>query len=524
MSSWRIEVNEQDRSPTVIPSVDVVGAFVLGSTQKGTTKPVKINPNQEGRIINLVGYPSVSHPEVWEAIEYNKGAPIWLSAPYNSSDEHGYAIVGANGTEPSASGGLTDSEIESFTFASGDEYFLLTTKSPQTTDDIGVKVSKSIIREGEDNELDTFLIQIYKKIKKQWTFIEEHTVALDPDGEDGFGRNIYIENVLEDNDFIEVLVNDEVEYTNLSFVDDTSAQTLAGNSRSDASESELAEGWDYFKKPRNFKADIFMDTTKDPSIPTLFDTLRNNFQKYAFYVIPLPMGEDVSTAITTKEDFGVDNAGLAFYWNHGKVQNRYGTNFWTSLIGRVGQRLAAMADVYNAGAPQWRNEDGHGGQLGPGILDMEYDPSETELENMDEAGINAIVFDPSFGAIITSQRTGQSPSLLSDNSWIAHRRMFDSIISNIVNQVLTPQIGKLNDAAHRQTAESLSESIVAPVAASNYVAEWAVICNRQNNTDNMLAQRYFVLDVIIKVTPYSERLRLNFSNIDQNTTVQEFVG
>lgn len=522
-TSWRIETVRQDRSQTVQPNVNITGAFVI-EAEKGTTKPVFVNPKQEQRLIDLFGKWGPDYPQLWDVVQYNKIAPVWVSAPYAPSDTRGGVLVTSNGSESFSSDGLTDGDIDAYTFGLN-EYFLLLNRSPQAYDDLAVKITNRTIREGQADELSVFDIELYKKVKKVYEFVTTYTVAMDPEGLDGFGKNIYIENVLEDNDYLYPVVNTDITDPG-SFIDDVEMVELIGNTRSSVSESELAEGWDYFKQARQYRAQIFVDTTKDPSIPNIFNTLRSSYQKYSDYIIPLPMGEDVQDAITIKEnDFGVANQGIKFYWNHGKVRNiRFGSNFWSPLTGRVAQKFAQMQDIYNGLAPAWIDENGHGGQLGPGIIEMEFDPSETELELMDDKGINPIIFDPSYGVMITSQRTGQTPTYLTDTSWIAHSRLFDYLIYNITNQVLIQQIVKLNDTPHRQRAESLTNTIVGPVAGAGLLYDYEVICDETNNTDEMLAQRYFVLDLALRVTPFSERIRFNFVNLGQTTTVSEFLG
>jgi len=521
-NSWRLDVREIDKSSTVRLSVNTTGAMVIRAS-KGPTKPVFINPNKEQRIINLLGKPSVSYPDVQEVIEYNKEAPVWVSAPYAVSDTYGGVLVSSTGTAPLESG-LTDSDIESYTFSESSQYFVLLSRSPYKTDDLAVLVTQTILRENEANELKAFEIELYQKDKGLWDLKKEYTVCLDSEGVDGFGRGIYIEDVLENDDFLKVIVNENYD-TTLTFNDDSEKVEFAGGSRTDPTIEELTDGWDYFKKPRQYEANIFMDCTADDGIPSIFNNLRNNYQKYAHYIIKLPMSENVSTAISTKQDYGIDNRGLSFSWNHGKVKNFYGgSSFWTSLIGRVGRKYAQMAPIFNGGAPAWIDENGYGGQLGPGIEEMEFDPTETELEQLDENGINPIILDPGVGALIVSQRTAQSPTKLSDTSWIAHSRLFDFILKNIIEQVLVQQIVKLNDTQHRQMAKSKGNTIMASIAAENLISDYAIICDETNNTDEMLAQRYFVYDVILKVTPYSEQIRFNFVNIGQTVEVSEFVG
>lgn len=519
--SWRISVKEIDRSQTLIPEAGSTGAMVVRA-RRGPRKPTYISTRQAQRIQDLFGGPSKDYPDVWEALEYNRSAPLWLASPFDDSDTYSGVVVTSTGTVQLASDGPTDSEIEDFSFASDGEYFALFARSPSNTDHIGVSISFN-----DSSELFTVTVYTTDDDGSTWAEREDFTVSPVEGKKDGFGRDVFVEEVLnkDTNDFLIGVANDSADLSN-DFSDDSDPVLLTGGSRTEADADMVADTWSEFENLRKYEADIFMSPMADSAIVTTFDTLRSDYQKYAYYLLPLPIGEDVETAISTKEDYGVDNAGLAFYWNYGRVRNRYqnGGSFWTSLIGRIGAKHAAMEDVFNGLAPAWIDENNHGGQLGSGILEMEHDPTEDELQTLDSNGINAVVDDPGYGVMITSHRTAQSPDVLSDNSWIAHRRLFDYIISNIVNQALPFQLVKLNDESHRERVASITESLITPVQAEGLLRDFAVVCDRSNNTDDVLAQRRFVLDVFVQVTPFSETVQLRFSNVGQTLDIQEIVG
>jgi hypothetical protein len=517
--SWRLTINEIDRSSTVIPVVGKTGAMVIRS-DKGPMEPVYISQTDEQRIYDLFGYPSPSFPDVWNAVEFNKEAPIWVSAPFGTLDTSGGVEVTSTGTSQFASAGLTESDISSYTFGGVSDYFVLVNRAPSASEYLRVKISFT----PADGTLGTpamFDIMLQKYDLDSWKDVETYTVSLTKTAKDGFGKNIYIENVLEDNDYIRVIVNDSANVGN-GFVDDSTWVTFDGSTRSSAiTSTELTNGWNYFQKSRTYQAAVFMDPTTDSAVVDLFNTLRNTYQKYASYILYLPSGEDSSDAVTTKSGYSVNNRGLAFYWNSAKIRNLYGQNFWTAPVGRVGQKYVQMSNIFNGLAPSWIDENNHGGQLGTGIIELEYDPSESELETLDQNGINPIIQDPAYGFMIVSQRTAKSPTVLSDDSWIGHSRLFDYLIENIKNQVLTYQITKLNDDTHRRMAVMKGTSIADPVLASGLLNDYKIVCDLTNNTDIMRAQRKFVYTLAVQVTPFSEYIVFNFIKVGQQITVDD---
>lgn len=516
-NSWRLSVQEKDRSSTIRGEAGSVGAMVIRSP-RGPNEPTKIYKGQEQRILDMFGTPSSTWPDIWEAIQYNYQDDLWLLGPYEDDAKLGGVLVSDTGTSALGDAGAIDHDgLSTYSFNSDNEYFVLTSKSPGT-DYIGVKVSYNSTN-------GYFTIAIYKNVNGTYNLIEEQVVSLTSGTKDGFGKNIYIETVFEDHDHIQAKVNATADVGN-GTVDDTTVVTFTGGDRGSAVENAtLNTGWQEFYSLREYPADIFMCTVADSTFVTTFDTLRDTYQKYAFYILPLPSGENSTTATSTKDGYGVDNKGLAFYWNRIQVKDTYNdSKFWTSGIGRIGAKLAQMSDIYNAGAPAWIDENGHGGQLGSGIIKTEYDPTESELESLDNNGINAIVKYPSYGTMIVSHRTAQSPNTLSDNSWIAHRRLFDYIISNILRQVLTYQIVKLNDELHRRIAVSKGTTLMDPILADNFISDYDIQCDLNNNDDTAMAQRKFVYTLALKVTPYSEEIVLEFINVGQNFEVSEVIA
>lgn len=287
--------------------------------------------------------------------------------------------------------------------------------------------------------------------------------------------------------------------------------------------TELTAGWLFFQSADTYKADIFMDPTTMAGVEALFDTLSNTYQKYAQYLLMIPLGDSVTTAISTKDAFGINTPNLAFYFNNAKVRWK-NTSFFTSLIGRIGQKHAQMVDAFNGYAPAGIDENNHGGQLGAGILEMEFTPTEAQLQDLDTAGLNGIKLTPSYGTFIASHKTAKTPSILSDYSWIPHNRVFNYIKENIIDQVLVFQLVKLNDPAHRNQVRIKSEGIVDPIVDEGLLTEVEVICDETNNTDEILAQRKFILNVLVKVTPFSETIEFVFTNIAQTTTIAETVS
>ena len=407
---------------------------------------------------------------------------------------------------------------------SSDYYCMLTNVGPSDSDYIRVKVSGV-----EINGRDAFEMEVeMKNIKGEYkeTTFSPIRFSLFEDHEDGFGQNIYIENVFENSNYFVPHVEGALEFTNLdSFVDDSSFVILSGGTRGGVvSGADLVAGYSFFQESRKYPIDLFFDATVDSAIPAEFATLRASYNKYARYI--LPIGNMSPTALLALETSPITarDRGISYYWGWFKIRNNYHSSgkLIGIPIGEVAKKHAdIMVNAFGGLAPAWYDENGMGGQLTGGrIIESLYDPTEDQLKLMDEMQINPIVLDPSAGPMITSRRT--SVSTLSDWSFIDYSGAMDYIIKNVITQVLPYQIVKLNDDNHRTIVRSKTESIVQPMtlAPVNVVDSYFVKCDGENNNDEVKDREEFRLDLAVKFTPKSRMIVFTFINTPQGADVE----
>ena len=602
----RIQVNLTDRSSFVLESSPFVGAMVLQAS-KGTTTPVLVAPGQEEKLNQLLGYPSATYPHVWDAIEFNKRYPLWVSAPAGTGALHGGVLVTVDGTRPLTKGvaDLTAFDIEAvaeketvgtgdgttvafaYTVDYPDEYnnqsidilvdgvslaVTATDAEPEVLSGTGISAGTYTRATGAlsltfsvapalgavievvyttdqsanayfalfekaqhagntaftvdyDTTKDWFEIT-YEIQNNRGTYVEidTYTAGLASPTFNDVGQNIYLEEVFEENEFITVKVFD-LAYS--AFVDDTARVLAGGGYRGTTpSESDVVTGWTQFRKVNTYPFNVALDPTGLDLVVAELVTLRDSYSKYADYITVIPGGITASGALTTKTGYNLNNRGVAVYWNRRYVREKYNrTKILVSQVGNIGVKWGEITEnAFRGLAPAFIDESGLGGQLTGDIISLEYDPSELEIQSLSDAGINAINFTPAFGVMILDHKTGQSATVLTDTTYIAHSRLFDYIIDNVIQQVLIFQITKLNDPIHRQTATTKTQAIINPLLARGLLREVAIVCNETNNTDEVLSKRQFKLAVVVKVTPTSEKVILDFINVGQTTDVNLVVG
>lgn len=382
-----------------------------------------------------------------------------------------------------------------------------------------------------DDSLETYSVEVTRLTGKQYKVvlnqisdlgavtIKTYVFSLLRE-KNSFGKSIYYEDVFREDDYLQIYVN--TDYQNIA---DPIVETviLTGGVRGDEPTSQdYLEAWNNFKQRNLYPVKNFMDCY-GTSASTLVDIIAN-YQPRAFGITVVPLGNDAISAKAYRQSTNIDFDGLALYTNWSFIEDSYNNSYaWTSNVGKIGVKYAQMNDVFDGLAPAGTDENGRGGQLKGGfkIIKLEYDYTEDELQLLNEANINPIIIKGTYGAMIYGDRTLQV--INSDTSFIPHRRLFNYMIAGISDQILEKQIFKLNDPIHRLLAKSQSETFLAPIDSLNLVREIYVQCDEENNTDEILQVRQFVLDVFVKVTPFSEFVLLRLTRLPQGATIAQLI-
>jgi len=337
-----------------------------------------------------------------------------------------------------------------------------------------------------------------------------------------FGKSLYYEDVFANNDYIKIYVNSS--YTNIADPTEEVVLLTGGDRGSDPLPSDYLEAWTNFQKLNKYKVKNIMDVY-GTSISTIKNILEN-YQPYAFGISVVPMGNNVQSAIAYRQSLGIDYDNIALYTNWMKIEDPYNNSFaWTSGVGKIGVKYSQMVDAFDGLVPAGIDENGHGGQLsGFTVKEVEYDYSDKiggDMQMLDEAQINPIIFDPFYGVMIYGNKTLQVSN--SDTSYIHTRRLSNYMIENISTQILKKQIFKLNDELHRLLAKTQTETFLAPIEALSLVRELYVQCDDKNNNDTVLTTRQFILDVFVKFTPDSEFVTLRLTRLPQDAVLANFL-
>lgn len=372
-----------------------------------------------------------------------------------------------------------------------------------------------------------YTLTLFQIVNKANYPIAQYTYSLDKI-KDNQGKSIYIEDVFRNNPYLIPFINLEYPTDKISTVNEgaiivpsLSVRLTGGKKGEEPTSTEVTKAWAFYRKAKRYKINLFVDIYGGLVNVSAIKDLLLNYQKYAFGITIVPFNLDPQQAIEYRQSLGLDNDKMSLYHNWEQIADvlNGGSLIWVSGMGKVGTAFANMIDIFDAESPAGINENGIGGQLinGYQAVAVQYDYDDYYLKALDDSQINPKVLDPIYGLVLKGDRTLRVTR--GDTAYIAARRLYNYILSNIIDQVLTLQEFRLNDTFHRTRMTELCTQIIQPILNSGYLREARIICDETNNTDEVLNRREFVVDVLVKVTPNSQVIRLNFIRLSQTQSV-----
>lgn len=366
-----------------------------------------------------------------------------------------------------------------------------------------------------------FVLDLYTKRTTGYTLLSSYTYSLDKK-KDGFGRSLYITDVFKNNPYVIPYVNSAYTDT-VSFTAPTVQEDLTGGTRGgEPQASDYLTAWNNFQKKNRYKAKNFLDPIGN-SANTIV-SIRDTYQPWGFCASVIPLGNNTTDAITYRQGLSLDTDQIAFYTNWTEIEDSYNNSTaWVSRIGAVGVKYAEKDPAYDSLSPAGIDRNLEGGQITSSFrpIRTEYDYSDQDLTDLNNAQINPIVLDPDYGLMIVGDRTAQVTN--SDTSFVGTRRLYNRIIDAIKSQVLMQQVFKLNNPANQRTAYTLTNEYLSPILAGGYLEQYAVVCDDTNNTTEVRNRKQFVLSIYITATPNSQEVILQFVRLASGQVIADFL-
>lgn len=406
--------------------------------------------------------------------------------------------------------------VVTYTTDMSDTIFVLFDMDMQE-DDLRVKVvsDKNVEKAFDIN------VQRYDTVSSEWIDVNNSpfVVGLKDTDKDNYGSNIFIDNVLNEFQtmFTPLVVNSDF----TTFTSDTSYVALTGGNRGvKCSGSDFATIYQDLQDSDNYNVQYVVDPLSKDEVISVFESLRNNYQKYTRFLYCSPnLSADSILADPTLASRGItNNRGMYCYilsWGiHTDIYN--GNPFMCSNMGLIATKLVGVLDK-GWGVPAFIDSNGVGGLLGSSITKLAYGANQSQLEQFSELCLNPIINDKTYGVMIEGWKTRQVA--LNVYSGIGQSSLADTLVNKIVSDILPFCIGKLIDDTIYSYVRININSLL-----NNYsepLEDFFVLCSDENNTaDTKNAQKLMVsVGVIFK--GYAEKIIFNFVSFRNGTNVEE---
>ena len=389
----------------------------------------------------------------------------------------------------------------------------------------GDKIAISIITYLDDPDLvpepDSFLIQVYKE-GALGTPVEEFNCSVLEGKKDGYGRNMFIEDVLDGSNYIGAKVN-----TALDEVYPKSQVTplflSAGDDGLAITDSNMINAVQDFKNVDDIYVNILMDGGfATPAYQIALDNICiTRMDCVAILSTPFS-AEDSNNFVSEiidyrKNQLNLNSSYSALYSTHVLITDRFNDRkIYVSPDGYVAGQISFTAsnfEIWNPAAGFRR-----------GLLNVEDVRRRFESGHMDalyNVGVNPIRFAPGRGITIWGQKTLLArPSSLDR----LNVRLLLIVIEPAIKEFLEDFLFELNTRETRAQVSAKLESYMDGIRARKGVIDYQVTCDSTNNLPIDIDNNRMNVDLFIKPAPSIEEIPFRVVLVSQSTSFSEAAG
>lgn len=472
-----------------------VGA-VVGAARRGPVKSRTLISNVKD-LIEVFGEPNpaVSYMH-YSAIPFLSTARrLYVTRVVGSGALHagveilntapGYTAISA-GIAPTA-----PKDNPSFTFTATAGCFLIFTVGPG--DYANTEISVKITRLTTSVTPNLFDIEVYQTVKGVKKKVETWTVSKSK-GLNGYGQQAFLEDVINGKSkYIRVLDNTLTTANPSVMSTDQLLSQGANGSAPSSGNYEGADGWELYQNPDDVDVGLLIcGGIGVASTHLKMDSIAQS-RRDCVAILSVPTGsQDGSSELTYRNTtLNLNSSYSVLYTSDVYIHDVYtNANLYVPPDGYVAMVFALtefLRDAWYAPAGLQR------GKLN--VLGLKKNYTQGEQENLYSAQVNFIRTFPGMGTAIWGIKTLQSfDSALSE---VNVRRLL-IIIEKAVTRALYNQVFELNNDFTRTRVTQFISSFMERIKSRNGVYEYQVVCDRTNNTPEIIDAGELHVDIYIK--------------------------
>jgi len=364
----------------------------------------------------------------------------------------------------------------------------------------GDKVGFKIITDPDTvKEPNAFIIEVYRE-DNQSIPIESYTVSRVEGHKDGFGRNIYIEDVLESSNYIRVRDNAAVDESTLPKEQSTILFLNAGDDGLAVTDAEMITAAQTMSNPDDLPLTVLMDGGfATPAYGQELENICNleTGRGDCVAILSVPFSDEASSTYLAdiidyrKTELNLNSSFAALYTPHVKIYDRFNDRaIFIAPDGFAGAAISFSAANYEVWFPPAGFKRGNFT-----ALDLRRRFTTAEMDSLQAEGINPLRFVPGRGLVVWGQKTLLSrPSALDR----LNVRLLLIAIEPGIEEALEDFLFDLNDEATRSIVTAILESFLGDIQARRGLQDYNVICDSTNNSATDIDEGRLNVDIYIK--------------------------
>ena len=155
------------------------------------------------------------------------------------------------------------------------------------------------------------------------------------------------------------------------------------------------------------------------------------------------------------------------------------------------------------------------------IVKLYFSPDKTDRDELYKNSVNPIIDQPGEGRLLFGDKTLLAKASAFDR--INVRRLF-IVLEKAISKASKKLLFEFNDEFTRQTFRSMVEPFLRDVQSKRGIYDFRVVCDRTNNTPEIIDRNEFVGDIYIKPARSINFIQLNFVAVRTGVEFSEIVG
>lgn len=475
----------KDQSFIVNGSGIVAGAIVI-SSKRGPTDVTTVTSAKQ--FVALYGLPTKDNPSMYSALRFLSRASI-LTVKRVVND----ATV--------AEGDMEDDSTLIFEVEAA---------NPGTWgNNVTVEISP-IVGVGDGSFL--FLV------KENGNIVESYTVSRDPDAKDGFGANMYIEEVVNNrSNFVRVVDNP---LTSSYEVEETLVATLSGGTDDTVapSTSDIVDGWDEFLNQEKVNAQLLINAgwAAEAIHLKMISVAEARTDSIAILDVAESVSDDIEDMIFARDELGANTYKAALYGGWIEIFDQYNGRY--VMIPPSGDVAANFVQAFRNGE-RWDAVAGLRRGIIPNVTRVSLVMSEGDRDLLYVNGINPITTISGTTAVIWGQKTLQRQASALTSLNVVTNVMW---MTGAMKEALQPFVFQNNTEFTRNNISFLLNRFLGDIQERDGLYAFEVVCDETNNTPQVIDELQMIVDVYVQPVRAAEVIRLNVIVTPTGVTLSQF--